>query len=143
MYSGCSGNENNFASNTECMDVCMNSSLASNKHGFTKGVEYVTVVPRLRSDCNKPIKRGICAGSLKMYGYDMVLAKCRNFTYTGCAGNSNRFFTLSSCKSVCERSRIIPHPYARRPGKRYNLIKSYYKGHTYKGYENIDVLLTN
>ena len=122
MYSGCAGNGNNFASSTECKDVCVNNSPASNKNGFTKGVEYVTVVPRLRSDCNKPIKSGICSGSIKMFGYDMIRGKCRNFTYTGCAGNSNRFFTMSSCKSVCERSRIVMHPIVRRPGKRYQML---------------------
>ena len=120
MFSGCAGNGNNFASKDECQDVCMNkkNSLIPISRGYTKGVEYVTVVPRIRSDCNKPIKKGICAGSIKMYGYDMILGKCRSFTYSGCAGNTNRFFSLNSCKSVCEKTKVVPRPYVRRPWQR-------------------------
>ena len=118
MYSGCAGNGNNFASKVECQDVCMNKENSSSS-ALQKGVEFVTVVPRVRSDCNKPIKKGVCAGSLKMYGYDMMLGKCRVFTYTGCAGNSNRFFSLNSCKNVCEKNKVvIPRTYARKPWQR-------------------------
>ena len=121
LYSGCKGNGNNFASKAECMDVCgNNSSQTPGKNDRKEGVvEEVTIIPRVRSDCNKPIARGICSGSLKMYGYDMKSGECHNFTYSGCAGNSNRFFTLSSCKSVCEIG-ASPHiPSLKRPRLRY------------------------
>ena len=122
LYSGCNGNGNNFASKAECMDVCgRNSSQTPGINDRKEGVvEEVTIIPRVRSDCNKPISRGICSGSLKMYGYDMKSGECHNFTYSGCAGNSNRFFTLSSCKSVCEGGARSPHlPNLKRPRLRY------------------------
>lgn len=117
MFSGCAGNGNNFASKVECQDVCMTKTNSSSPMSH-EGVEFVTVVPRVRSDCNKPIKKGICAGSMNMYGYDMMLGKCRVFTYTGCAGNANRFFSLSSCKSICEKSEKISRPFVRKPWQR-------------------------
>ena len=104
------------------MDVCgRNASQTPGIHVRKEGVvEEVTIIPRVRSDCNKPISRGICSGSLKMYGYDMKSGECHNFTYSGCAGNSNRFFTLSSCKSVCEGGARSPHlPNLKRPRLRY------------------------
>ena len=104
------------------MDVCgRNSSQTPGINDRKEGVvEEVTIIPRVRSDCNKPISRGICSGSLKMYGYDMKSGECHNFTYSGCAGNSNRFFTLSSCKSVCEGGARGPHlPNFKRPRLRY------------------------
>ena len=120
MFSGCAGNGNNFASKIECQDVCMKLTIITNSSSplSHEGVEFVTVVPRMRSDCNKPIKKGICAGSMNMYGYDMMLGKCRVFTYTGCAGNANRFFSLNSCKRVCEKSEKISRPFVRKPWQR-------------------------
>ena len=110
------------------MDVCgNNSSQTPGKNDRKEGVvEEVTIIPRVRSDCNKPIAKGICSGSLKMYGYDMKSGECHDFTYSGCAGNSNRFFTLSSCKSVCETG-VTPYiPSLKRPRLRYISSLSYH-----------------
>ena len=36
-----------------------------------------------------------------MFAFDPKTSSCVGFTYRGCGGNANRFFTKSSCQQVC------------------------------------------
>ena len=36
-----------------------------------------------------------------MYAYDPKSSSCTRFSYSGCGGNGNRFFTKSSCQQIC------------------------------------------
>ena len=108
MYTGCAGNGNNFASKIECVTVCSNHTGTNNSQSNRRpgGIEFVTAFPRVKSDCSKPIIKGQCSRTIQMFGFDRLTRKCRNFTYTGCGGNSNRFFSLAECKDTCETNAI-------------------------------------
>ena len=97
IYGGCGGNGNNFATMTECQDMCEFKS--TNK---TSSIEFVTAFPRTIADCHKPAVKGPCKSHLTMYAYDWLKDTCHDFVYGGCGGNGNRFFTMSECQSVCK-----------------------------------------
>ena len=65
---------------------------------FSQG--SVTSFPRLPSDCHREIDRGSCSSLIQMWGYDG--SKCVSFTYKGCGGNLNRFFTKQQCEDLCQ-----------------------------------------
>lgn len=44
---------------------------------------------------------GSCREQVFSYYYDAQLAVCREFVYSGCGGNANRFSSLSACRSHC------------------------------------------
>ena len=118
IYGGCAGNGNNFASKTECLAVCTNyTSTGLSKNRKSGGIEYVTAFPRIRSDCSRPITKGPCAESFQTWGFDRLKGRCQNFTYSGCGGNANRFFSLMQCKHTCESAYTTRRPY--RPWQRY------------------------
>jgi hypothetical protein len=49
-----------------------------------------------------PIKRGNCDASIKRYHYNLNMAKCLEFEYTGCDGNLNNFETKKECEMACD-----------------------------------------
>ncbi|XP_006142874.1 protein AMBP, partial [Tupaia chinensis] len=78
QYGGCLGNGNNFASEKECLQTC-----------------------RTVAACNLPIVRGPCQKSVELWAYDAVQGKCVLFTYGGCQGNGNKFYSEKECKEYC------------------------------------------
>uniref|UniRef100_A0A670IG50 BPTI/Kunitz inhibitor domain-containing protein n=1 Tax=Podarcis muralis TaxID=64176 RepID=A0A670IG50_PODMU len=51
--------------------------------------------------CNLPRDPGSCNLSLDYFYYHTRTKKCRRFKYSGCKGNSNRFYTRKDCMDVC------------------------------------------
>lgn len=60
--------------------------------------------------CRQLPDKGQCSFNLTMWYFDpdapevgneIGKGTCRTFTYTGCAGNSNRFTTQANCLSTC------------------------------------------
>ncbi|KAM5298500.1 protein AMBP [Ctenodactylus gundi] len=78
QYGGCLGNGNNFVSEKECLQTC-----------------------RTVAACNLPIVPGPCQGSVQLWAFDAVLGKCVLFTYGGCQGNGNKFYSEKECKEYC------------------------------------------
>lgn len=78
QYGGCLGNGNNFASEKECLQTC-----------------------RTVAACNLPIVRGPCRASVQLWAFDAVQGKCVLFTYGGCQGNGNKFYSEKECKEYC------------------------------------------
>ncbi|XP_067133120.1 papilin-like isoform X2 [Centruroides vittatus] len=76
-YSGCEGNENNFISEENCKKRCLDV-------------------------CEEPVDPGHCSENIKRYYYDTTTKSCQEFTFTGCMGNKNNFYTLSECQRKCE-----------------------------------------
>ncbi|KAM4877032.1 protein AMBP isoform 2-T2 [Thomomys bottae] len=77
-YGGCLGNGNNFVSEKECLQTC-----------------------RTVAACNLPIVQGPCKSYLQLWAYDAVQGKCVLFTYGGCQGNGNKFYSEKECKEYC------------------------------------------
>ncbi|GFU13365.1 papilin [Nephila pilipes] len=83
IYGGCQGNGNRYASKEECLKQCGDASQSS-------------------SDvCDLPRKRGRCFGNLIRYYFDKKTNQCKEFSYSGCAGNENNFETLAKCENTC------------------------------------------
>ena len=82
MYTGCGGNENNYATETECEDECF-------------PVQSACVLPPLRGNCNE---------SLIRWYFNQDTRTCSEFEFTGCHENRNNFFTEQECLSHCSSS---------------------------------------
>ncbi|KAM6182442.1 protein AMBP [Erethizon dorsatum] len=78
QYGGCLGNGNNFVSEKECLQTC-----------------------RTVAACNLPIVHGPCQASTQLWAFDAVQGKCVLFTYGGCQGNGNKFYSEKECKEYC------------------------------------------
>lgn len=81
LDSGCGGNENRFISLEQCERRC----------GEYKEVDV----------CRERQSAGSCDGSEVKYYYDVRDRNCKEFTYSGCDGNGNRFASKHECESVC------------------------------------------
>ncbi len=59
----------------------------------------------------------MCKAHIQMWYYDHGLRECKQFIYSGCKGNGNRFSTKSQCLVKCGRhshSRLVkPEPHAK------------------------------
>ncbi|XP_049750916.1 protein AMBP [Elephas maximus indicus] len=78
QYGGCLGNGNNFVSEKECLQTC-----------------------RTVAACNLPIVHGPCKGLFQLWAFDAAQGKCILFTYGGCQGNGNKFYSEKECKEYC------------------------------------------
>lgn len=45
--------------------------------------------------------RGPCKSNYKMFAYDSYDQECKEFQYSGCGGNPNRFSSYEECTRVC------------------------------------------
>jgi hypothetical protein len=49
-----------------------------------------------------PAEKGTCSESLQRYAYNVNMAKCLVFEYSGCEGNLNNFATINDCEATCD-----------------------------------------
>ncbi|XP_032394953.1 carboxypeptidase inhibitor SmCI isoform X2 [Etheostoma spectabile] len=77
-YGGCLGNQNNFQTETKCMQRC-----------HTEGV------------CEQAPETGPCKAAIPRYFYNSSSMSCQLFTYGGCRGNRNNFQTEKECMQRC------------------------------------------
>ena len=53
--------------------------------------------------CALPALPGNCKALSYQYFYDTSAQECRQFKYSGCGGNANRFPTIEACESACKK----------------------------------------
>ncbi|NXK68824.1 AMBP protein, partial [Sylvietta virens] len=78
LYGGCLGNGNNFYSEKECLQAC-----------------------RTEAACRLPIVPGPCQALVMRWAFDAAQGKCITFSYGGCKGNGNQFYSEKECKEYC------------------------------------------
>ncbi|XP_042901645.1 papilin isoform X2 [Parasteatoda tepidariorum] len=93
-YSGCGGNENNFASYLECEKQCHVSVDDKFSEEFNLDV------------CSFEPDGGPCNGKKIQWFYDKD-GVCKQYYYGGCKGNGNRFNTKKDCEQKCTASQDI------------------------------------
>ncbi|NXX96968.1 AMBP protein, partial [Centropus bengalensis] len=94
LYGGCLGNGNNFHSEKECLQAC-----------------------RTEAACRLPIAPGPCQKPGTRWAFDAAQGKCITFSYGGCKGNGNQFYSEKECKEYCGAPPLAgttacPHPAA-------------------------------
>uniref|UniRef100_A0A224YCP3 Pancreatic trypsin inhibitor n=1 Tax=Rhipicephalus zambeziensis TaxID=60191 RepID=A0A224YCP3_9ACAR len=134
-YTGCNGNENNFASHEECLAECedpcrlpMDPGHCNNdtqeryyynsqtglceifEYGGCEGnennfAELESCKTRCEDVCSQPQDPGPCYAYLRRFYYDKSQDRCLPFIFGGCLGNGNNFYTSAQCNRHC-RSRI-------------------------------------
>jgi len=90
LYGGCDGNANNFESLDECQSHCRPAA-------ETKPVDPTEICRLLKAE-------GDCSGAELHWFYDLSDGVCKQFYYTGCDGNGNRFANRQQCESQCSLS---------------------------------------
>lgn len=83
-YGGCQGNQNNFQTEDECQNSCVSQS------------PYKV--------CSLPKASGPCLGNFPRWHFDSASGVCRDFIYSGCEGNKNRFIDRVSCENMCNQT---------------------------------------
>ncbi len=86
MYGGCKGNQNNFQTDEECRNACASQTP--------------------QEICALPRAEGQCLGNFPRWYYDNNYGLCREFEYTGCEGNKNRFVDKAACEKLCNQTRV-------------------------------------
>ncbi|XP_023211883.1 papilin-like isoform X2 [Centruroides sculpturatus] len=86
LYGGCKGNGNNFESERLCVERC--------------------AAPSEREICILPKVEGPCLGNFPRWYYDYMDGHCKEFIYSGCRGNRNRFVTKGQCEKICNATRV-------------------------------------
>jgi len=102
-YSGCNGNGNNFATFEECTQRCgtpMNINDSS-------GIQSATEQSFRTEDCFLPRLRGPCDNDETKWFYDSQDGVCKNFYWSGCGGNNNRFQNARECQIKCWNSQNV------------------------------------
>lgn len=86
LYGGCKGNSNNFESERQCIERC--AALSE------------------REICILPKVEGPCLGNFPRWYYDYMDGHCKEFVYSGCQGNRNRFVTKRQCEKICNATQV-------------------------------------
>lgn len=104
-YSGCGGNGNNFETEVACNATCGNRD-SSTPENFaettttTTTMKTTTVTSRIPI-CNNDADRGNCRFNLRRYYFDRRSGQCKEFSWSGCGGNMNRFTSRELCTLTC------------------------------------------
>lgn len=51
-----------------------------------------------------------CVGNFKRFRFDPATNNCVKFTYGGCGGTENRFYTLTECVNTCKAENSLTAP---------------------------------
>ena len=100
-YSGCGGNGNNFETESQCMGTCQKNEPVSTTSTTTTTTTTTTTASPETGLCRGGASRGTCQFNLRRYYYDRATRQCREFFWSGCGGNRNRFNSRELCILTC------------------------------------------
>ncbi|XP_064073976.1 papilin isoform X3 [Vanessa tameamea] len=101
-YGGCGGNENNFNSERECEDNCMEQVVITTLRPPRPTTSQPSPYEHERPDfCYFEIDSGPCTQPQTRWAFDTATGTCRQFQYGGCEGNRNNFPDENYCISYC------------------------------------------
>ena len=125
-YSGCGPKlSNRFEDDNECKKVCLENvnkneiapalvNLEEKSLNLITSTQIISVsLPKKQPDliqkientidlCELPMAQGNCSQNILKWFYDHKTKYCREFVFTGCNGNENRFETRPQCTDLCE-----------------------------------------
>lgn len=112
LYGGCGANDNNFPTMDDCQSRCSSSSLSSPSSPPPPLPDGAAPVPTPEPEfdsrhCMLPKAEGSCRHKDELtlhWFYDRQDGVCKQFFYTGCDGNANRFATRQECEGRCSQS---------------------------------------
>ncbi|XP_048829311.1 BPTI/Kunitz domain-containing protein [Brienomyrus brachyistius] len=94
-YKGQGGNGNRFITDKMCMRNC--------------SLKAEEIYPKNEIKvCRFPKSVGDCLSHYLLWYYDPIIGKCKNFYYSGCGGNGNRFINATICESTCAGVHDLP-----------------------------------
>jgi hypothetical protein len=110
VYTGCGGNENNFATKELCQSECVSPPSPSNTTQLEQTTPELSDFSPTPPDSPAPLNLNVCSlkkdtgpclAYLEMFFFNADTNRCEKFVFGGCMGNENRFLTLQQCEETC------------------------------------------
>ena len=58
--------------------------------------------------CELPVETGLCRANMPRWFYNAETQKCEQFTFGGCGGNANNFYSKQQCENRCPDLVLCP-----------------------------------